>query len=449
MTDQYTVLIGDHEWRLATVRADGIHVEALSVAADATSSERVEALKSQLTAMGCADQPIMLALASSWCLGAVISTEDMERGNRRRAMSFRLEEHLPIAAEQTVADYIETGRTRALGVGAELDRLRSIVEMLEAAGIAVRHICPAAMLAAAYAVEQHSDIDGLLLADRDYDLIELHKGRPVQWWWLADDESAVRDQLTAVTASRDQPIRLAVLESGRSMSQYLRAASTIEPVEVGQLTADQAAAHHAATILRDRASTWIDLRRDALAATHCHDSFRKPVNVMVAAVLFLLASILGVTQWRGRQHEALTARYQREQAVLFDKALPDQHVPASIMKSRLRSEERKLAGLTSHDQGGETIEETSALEHLYGVLSHLPTDTRYHLLDLNISPNLIRVNGQARSHVEAERVAVSLRASGAYEVEPPKTQVLRQRAVSFAFSARPRTREALANGSAP
>lgn len=76
--------------------------------------------------------------------------------------------------------------------------------------------------------------------------------------------------------------------------------------------------------------------------------------------------------------------------------------------------------------------------HLQRVLGSLPTDLRYRILDLNIQPNRIRLDGQARSHVEAERLAMALRQSGTYEVESPKTEVLKERGVSFLFNAIPR-----------
>ena len=72
------------------------------------------------------------------------------------------------------------------------------------------------------------------------------------------------------------------------------------------------------------------------------------------------------------------------------------------------------------------------------MLKALPGQGRYRLLDLNIQPDLIRLEGQVQNHADADVVAAGLRQSGLYDVEPPKTQALKERGVGFAFTAIPR-----------
>jgi len=448
MSEQFVIFLDDRAWRVAMVRDEQTNVELVTGPDDAEIPARVEAASQHLGGLGHAGQPVALALASSWCLCAAISTEDLERGRRRRAMGFRLEEHLPIATEDIVADYVDLGGEQALGVCSPLEKLRPVVDGFEAAGVPVRHICPAALLAAGLAVEQQDDLDGVLIASAGYDLVELARRTPAGWWWLAEDHAAVRSRVDEWTARHDAPVRLAAIGETTDIQESVGSIGGVEIVESVELSADEAAANQAARVLDDVATPWIDLRREALAAPGRYEVYRKPVVALVTAVVLLLVSVLLVTQWRGGEFADLRDGYERQQAEVFRETFPDQRVPGSIT-GRLRSERRRLAGLggvTSEDDDRAAMRAPSALAHLHEVLGALPEGVRFRILDLSIEPDLIRIDGQARSHADAERVAVALRESGRYEVEPPKTQALREQGVSFVFTARPRTQTAVAKG---
>ena len=91
--------------------------------------------------------PLILALPSSACLAATVSTDGLLRQRRREALSYRLEEALPLDAENYVADFAPAGSTsEALGVAVEVDPLRLLIEALEARGLTIAHVCPTALL---------------------------------------------------------------------------------------------------------------------------------------------------------------------------------------------------------------------------------------------------------------------------------------------------------------
>jgi type II secretory pathway component PulL len=488
MTDQFVIFVGDGAWRIARVHERSAHVARVALPADAALDGRAAAVKQQLAELGYAYQPVLLAVASSWCLATTISTEDLERGGRRRAMAFRMEEQLPISAEEFVADYIPGSRGQALGVCAELQKLEAIVSALQAAGIDVRHICPAALLATAYAVDPHADVAAVLTVGRgndaaegsaqaEYDLVELQKGKPVRWSWLAEDGAAVTERLAAWAAATDPPAPLAVIGGAAFSADTWQAPNDIVRMDISastlslaggepgtapgeapgagedpaaQFAADQAAALHGARILEGAAAPWIDLRTDALAPPDRHHATRKPVAALVAAALAVLVSVSVVAQWRGRRYEALARSAVQQQTEVFKAAFPNQRVPGDV-KGRLLSEQQKLSALcgqAADDAGAGVLKSPSALDHLRTVLSSTPTDLRYRILDLSIQPDLIRIDGQARSHSEAERVATALRQSGAYEVEAPKTQALKVAGVSFLFTAKPHDGAATPQGDA-
>jgi hypothetical protein len=462
MARQYMIAVGEDAWRVAVVSDDGdVQVSPVPEPEEATPGPRAAAAGQHLLDLGYAGEAIVLAPASAWCLCAAISTADLERSGRRKAMAYRLEEHLPISAEDFVADYIEMGDEEALGVCADLETLRTIIMGLETSGVEVRHICPAALLAAAWAATEHPGAGGVLIggeaADRPdaeepaavgCDLVRLRDDEPAAWAWIAEGTAAVPGHLADWEAPDDGPAPLLLVGADDALRRAAREAPSVQPVEWEGLGRDEAAARAAARVAEGTVSPWIDLRRDALAAPGRYEVYRKPVTALVAAAAILLAGVIGVMVWRGREYDALAARYANQQVTVFRDVLPDQRVPGSV-KARLVSERRKLEGLGGRaSDEAVAMQSTSALVHLREVLSRLPGNVPYRILDLSIQPDRIRVDGQARSHAEAERLAVALRQSEQYDVQPPKTEALKERGVGFLFTAEPRRASAPPTGSA-
>jgi hypothetical protein len=442
MTDRHIVFVGDEAWRVGRVRGGEVHIARLAFAPDAELGVRAAAVKRQLEQDGYADQPVVLAIESSWCLCATISTEGLGRTGRLKAMGFRLEEHLPISAEEFVADYVPQGDREALGVCSERAKLEELVNAFKAAGIEVRHICPAALAAAAFAVDRYAKVDAVLLGAGNghaagYDFIELRDGRPARWRWLAGDETVVRDGLTAWAAAGPPSRQLACIGCE---DRPMPAGAQVISNGLRDLSGDQAAAQYAARVLDGAATAWVDLRCGSLAAPDRLQVYRRPLVALVAAAICMLTCVMGVMLWRGHQYERLRQESLAAQAEVFRTVVPGQtRVPANV-RARLVSEQRTLAGLCglTWDAGkAGPLRPTSALVNLQRILSILPSTSTYRILDLSIQPDLVRVDGEATSHAEAESLAGALRQSGFYEVDPPKTQALKEGGVSLLFIARP------------
>ena len=442
MKTHWCIFVGPDHWRVATVRAGHVVSESASFPPEASVDARVEALRTCLASQGYTDAPTVLACPSAWFLCAAFSTDGLERARRRKAMAFRMEEHLPVAAEDLVADFVEVGGS-ALGVCGELATLKPLIDAMESRGICVRHISPQALLAAAQVVDQLSDVDAVISrfgAAEGGDLIEIRHGKPTAWAWLADDGAESRQRLAAWEAAQQTKAKVAMLACSHPVEEF-GTALRIDQVKL-PMALDDAAALQAARVLEQSASPWIDLRRDSLAAADSFESVRKPMTMLAAAMALLMICVIGATQWRGRQYAAQRDEFLRQQSDVFRAAMPNQRVPASI-KGRLMSEHQKLAGLSGKLPGGGTgggdggVLRSSALSQLQVVLLSLPGDLRYRILNLSLQPDRIRVDGQARSHAEAERIAAALRETGTYAVEPPKTEALKDGGVSFVFAAKP------------
>lgn len=428
------LIVGDGDWRLVLSGPDGPRVGGVAGDGDASVQARSQAVRDFISAAGFATPAVLLALPSSWCLSVTVDTEGVTRRDRRRELAYRLEEHLPLATEDAVSDFCETGG-HVLGVCAELNRLQPIVLALEAAGVAVGDICPMALLAAGSVARQQPEASAVLLEQAsDCDLIEFRDHRPVRWSWLPDSQG-VQDHLADWSRTAGTRARLAVLSSAGGCEI---AAPPDVHVTRSEVDLDLVAADEASRVLSGAALPWIGLRRDALAATHRAEGYRHPIGILLAAAVVLLACVTVAAQWRGHRYHRLADMGAVRQAETFHRAFPEQPAPHDIV-ARLASERRKLAGI-----GGQSTEDRSlsplppsALAHLRRVLAALPRDIRYQLVDLSLSPGLIRIDGTARSHAEAEAIAVALR-SGGYEVEPPKTQALDGGGVTFLFTAKPR-----------
>jgi len=449
MSDQYTIFVDDDRWSVGVLRDDDVCLYAVDFEDDAPIQARAEAARRLLESIGYEGRSILLALPSSWCLCAEFSVDGLERKGRRRAMGFLLEEHLPISVEEVVADYQETGDGKTLGVCCELDKLRPIIEAIESSGVAVRHISPAALLAAGGVLQSHPETGALLADWRDEtpessrggcDLIRLRDGGPTCWWWLPGDGQALGEQFAAWGRLHDCSVTLASARSGGSTDAIHQAHNAFECVELENTGPPQEAVRCAAGLLSGSAEPWIDLRRDALAAPGRSQVFGRPLGALVAAAVLLLISICVVCQWRGWEYRGLREQYARRQVSVFKDTLPTQRVPGGGIKRRLLSERRKMAELSGQsldESAAKPLKTVSALWRLRDILKNLPKGVRYRILDWSIQPDQIRISGQARSHAEAEQIVSSLRQSGLYEVDPPETRALGERGVSFEFVARP------------
>ncbi len=441
MGEAVAILIGPAGWRIGRVQGDEVIVTPVEASHDGDVAARAAAARALVSESCGVVGPVVLAIDSAMCLCATISTDGLGRNGRRRAIYFRLEEHLPISAEQMVADFVELGGERALGVCGELPMLEAIVAALEREGFEVGAIVPAATAAAEQAFGEIDDAHAAIVADAGGGVafIATDDGGPTQWQWFAPGDGRLGEHLRDWADS--QPDRRTLVQIGAvdAAAGVARALDGHQVLSLDETTADEAAVRRMLRVAAGEARPWFDLRRDALAAPTKYEKYRIHLALLAAAAVALLVSVIGVTQWRGSAYGELSAELRAEQIAVFKTALPGQRVPGSV-KNRLVSEHRKLRGLGGMaDDATAVTAEPSALATLHDVLTQLPRELRFRLLDVSIRPELIRIDGQALNHVDAEQIAVSLRHAGNLEVESPKTQALRDRGVSFTFTAQPRT----------
>ncbi len=473
MSEVILILLEANHARVLAQREGTYCAEVVTWVESEAVEVRAGKVKEALVAKGYVDQPMVLAVPSSMCLCAKVDTSGLPRSGRRQAMVYGLEEHLPVSAEEVVVDFVEIDETQALGVACETVTLQPMIEALEKAGVSVRHVVPMTLLAAGHVLEEHPQLTGLLMAtpannddertdggngatpiqsDHNqvgYDWLSLREGRVVAWSWLATDhaaakacvEQAMRDE-EAKTSTDKQPVVVLLGPVNKSWLEGIGSPTVSQRQRILDLSATglmDAACLQAEKIINGSVQPIIDLRRDALAAPDHQGAYQRSWMMLAAAAMVLLVSVSVVMQWRGRLYQGQVRESLQAQAEVFKEALPGQRVPVGNIRGRLVSEQRKLAGLSGQAETG--LQEGAvdhALVHWQQVLGSVPRDLRVRVLEMSIESGVVRLDGEARSHSDAERLATVIRQTGWYEVEPPRTQVLREQGVGFSFTAKPK-----------
>ena len=132
----------------------------------------------------------------------------------------------------------------------------------------------------------------------------------------------------------------------------------------------------------------------------------------------------------------MTSAKQKELGSLFTQTFPGQPEPASVLR-RMESRLRELRGLRGMEEGIHTeAGSASALVLLHEFLARLPNEMRFGILELRVGEDVVSVRGQCRTHGDADSVAAKLRTGGRLKVEPPRTEQMREKGVTFALRAR-------------
>jgi hypothetical protein len=442
------VIFADDPPRLGQIRAGDSEVFPVSLANQATTdvSERAKAIATVLKERGYDGSGVMLAIPSQWCLCAAISIADLPKRNRRQLMIYRLEEHLPMAAEELVIDFGLAGE-RALGICALVSRLQPWVGALERLGVAVQSVVPIALLAAKMVDIRLADV--LLLGnDKGTDVLTFARGQIVGWSTELDIEG-VGVQLRRLSLLSER--LLSVVAYGLD-DRAVGELSDLTQIEIagnktndGQGARDEdiylAALGGALPILLGEKPPPIELRRDALAQAHPFRQIRRPLTCVVAATILFSLSLAGSLLVRAHTYRLQGLAAESIERSSYQDALGRPPNGANI-QARLISEDRKLAalsGVLDNDRSADAFDlhrSRSALLLLSDTLKALPRNLRYRLLDLQFTPEGLELNGQTRTHGDADAIAVGLRSVG-YAVDPPHSEVRGQdKGVNFTITAR-------------
>jgi hypothetical protein len=420
----FILLVTDDAWQACTLEAGEPVVAEIPFPQGASVVDKAKIVAAALQEIGYAGQGTILALPSSWCYAASISTDDLPPGDRK-AMLFRMEEKLPVAAESLIADFVAgpEGSNHALGVSVSIDSIKGWVDALEKAGVAVQSITPKGLLAAqGLPPTGQGDPHVLLCADEgpagaQLSLISVEASRPTTWALVASDLDDIKFQLN-----------LAMVES--ALAPHVEACGVPEKL-VGAIV-DQtsvliesreesvlvAALQCAAGIAAGRIRPWFELRRGELAIEDPLRLYRKPLNALLASAALVLIVFAGVMFYRGYQYESVVRAADAQVADTFSKQFPGWAIPANV-RAVVDSEHRKLGAWTGSALPVQATR--SALQTLRDVLERLPFNQHFTIDHANFDEGSFVLDGRLRSYEQLDAMAAAARGAG-MTVDPPQAR---------------------------
>ena len=396
-------------WQIAKVAGEHVtFADMLPPAGDHTTPRAIaERLATELARLGYAGQGVMLTLPSSQCLAAAIDISGLPRGDHK-AMLYRLEEKLPLAAESIVADFA-IGDGHAIGVCVREDIVSPLLNSLESSGVAVQAIAPAALLAAQQSIEDSDSATVLLGEEHQINIIRLISGMPVSWSLIPGKAQDLGRHLHLMAMQQDSTVSIRACGVDAALLQGTTATLISTPSR-------QLAAIAAASILAGRKKPWIDLRRDALAVSDTLRLHRRALNTLLgaAAIFFLcLAADMLVLSHRYNQ---VSQSADRNIADHFTATFPGWALPSNV-KPIVDAEYRKLGSAASGTLPPHAGD--SAVTLLQSVLSALPKDLKYRLESMSFGDSRFDLQGRVRNFVDVDALAAAARRPG-IDLPPPE-----------------------------
>jgi len=386
---------------------------------------------------------VALGLASGRVFAAEVSTEGLPRRGRHEALTYRLEEHLPLDAETLTADFLPPAGGRTLGVAVETGPIRALLDRLAEAGVPVEALCPTALLALWQMGRNAEETAEVYLVDLGgrVEIFRVRDGRPAAWSGAGGQPQAVCQAIHASLLARPAGAEDAVgLVSGPLPEGVLEAVTGETGLPCRRVETEPCvtlAARAAPALLKGQRAGWVNLRRDALGPGDRLARVRRPLGTVAALALALLAVTAAGAWWRAARYDAETDRLMAAQAAAFRQVYPNRRVPVGVRRW-LASEARRLSGLSGTEGG--VPEGPAALETFRRVASGLPEDVRFRLSLIRVEPTGLLLEGRARNHAAAEAVARGIAARG-FTMELPRTENLAKGGVAFTLVGEPASPE--------
>lgn len=424
------------DW-LVVVGSEGETVDATATADDLVDhvTQRLDVGKNWRAKIRPAN--CLLAPASTSCFFVTVEVDRAIDARDHAAMLYQLEDHLPVDAESMEADYVELAtaagsQRRFAAVAIEIERWNQIAAALEAAGMVVRSIVPATVLAArAWCQSNHTDSgdqSNLFFVEQWHcDAVVVRDGRMVAWKRLPLKTDALRrhQRLDLSSSSVVNVVGASSAQEDTIRALYEHAHAIPEPLTTWIVRGARLA-------VGSPSSQWFELRRGKLGPA---DPWRPIQNQLTfatfALVVCFLTAVIG-SWWRTSRIESEIATIRLQQQELFREAFPQSKLPAALVR-RVRSEHQRV--LASRGATANIDLPVSAANVLRQLLAALPQEVRYHITKIDIVDGELDLDVQVRSPVDAGALATSLSRSG-FDVDPPVTNQKDSRTFESVLEAR-------------
>lgn len=411
----YVLFAGDEVWRVASRGA----VDEVRFDREASAKQIAAGVAGKLRERGYQGEGLLLALPGSWCLSAEISTADLPRQDRA-AMAFRLEEKLPLAAENFTADFVIDGE-RALGVCVPNDKVGPLVDALEAAGVVVASVSPAVMLAAQELVRStpaSDPSDRLFLCGEasEVNIIALKEDRPKTWALTGSNPAILTMQADLALNEIADDAEFLACDLPDGVVDALRSAGY--EISPGRASLDATVSRLAGNMLSGGIAPWFELRRGAMAVEDSLRGVRLSINVALMVAIMFCVVLAGAFVFRSVRYDHLANSYEKSLADEFQKEFPGMTVPINP-QATLLSEKRKLTMAGSSALPAQAQE--SALRVLRDVLTKIPAGSNLSIDHMTFNDTSLELSGKSRANEDVDALVAAARAAG-MDVPQPQTR---------------------------
>jgi len=398
--------------------------------------DQLKAIAKQLHQTNASISRAIIALESSYTLAGRISNQNLGKSlslrARKQALLYRFEEQVPVDVEDLCADYVSLGKDN-LGIALKTDSINKIVDTFESIGFLIDLVVPWSFLIIQSTFSNsNNNPDVVMVQERDgWAWVEMKNHKPSRHHRIPNhqDSMSLRAELFAKKDIQETHICL-LTENDDRLSLFAdifgkNIRSTSLRIDIDNLS------NFVQQCTRGIKEPWINLRTGSLASTDPIRRVRKYLNTALLSLILLLI-ICAASMWtKGRQYAELTDTLASKQSELYLQALPGRIVPSNPAY-RLESEVRQLVAITGQDASQPQL--FSGLEILYEVMRRLPRKLRYRITEIRIDQDRLLLQGEARSHSQADILASALRTQSGFSIEPPRTEQLRTTGVSFTLT---------------
>jgi hypothetical protein len=432
--------IGEAPVQIAIVSDASVRFETISSETSAISNQEpppadesassAAAVANALKGLGYDGEPVVIGLSSNDCLPVTAKSSELSAAGDRQAFLYQLEEFLPLAAEEMVADY-QLSQDRVFAVAGQLASLLEFVSELEEYQIPVQSIAPIAIMATQQLGKESKGVNRLTIWFHD-DKLELFfaaNSKPVRWVTTSPAELALE-----LRAAEHQGYEFSeILVCGCPADVELSIQRQVEgEAECREDDYYETAARFGSRVIKGVAEPLIELRRDGLAPADRYGPIRGWIRATMAMAAIMCGAAIAGMAYQGWRFQELASRVTAEQETVFKRLFPDAKVPRGV-RSRLQSEYNKVAGQSG--QSADLPPVVSATDVMGLVLESLPNNQRLMIHQLRVEERNVSMNGLVRNFAAAEAIATALRESG-FDVEPPKSDRVDSKTVTFRITAK-------------
>lgn len=363
---------------------------------------------------------VFLAIRSDQAMAANLPIASGKLRGDREALTFLLEEQLPVGAEQIVADFV-TSENHALGIAVETQAYRPLILALEQAGLQVQAIAPAATILAQEICKSTSDEDDFVLLDGTdgWELFQLQGGAPTHWWFQSSSmaEAPFQTELLTASALAGRPLRLRTFADADIEIPGLEVVKA--DTAASRQTTFEARIHDGLRHVADGSEKlWFDLHRGQLAIGDPLRELRGPMRMLAIAILCLMFAAGAAAYLRANRLEAQMQQLQQSQRALFAEALPSQKVAHGGILSRLKSHVKSMRGARDRTQDIELA--PSAVLVMQRLLNALQEADEFEVRETAIENGQIDVDLAVPTFSDVNGIIESLQSHG-FRMSPPSS----------------------------